>query len=821
MGVYADHFHALYDVLQKQHLLKAGRNSLGNEPVEARARELVQQFSGLLPTGFEDAYSAPLQKRLPALFAQLTAGNIDANFLETLCGPVYQLGDSALKKDLHRFLAVVADLYDSFLNHTKRRAVNVPLVERLPPVAVWQSSPAQGPFTLPVDEASKLIGATIGAVSLPHGFAGHPFLYAALTHETGGHDVIHADPGLMAQLQRGVYELFPDQRWLALLWDYWMDETAADVYGILNMGPAFAPSFAALIAVFLSGGGKGPAKLRTETGADETGALDVHPTDVLRIGVARGVVQALAGLSASARNQYASAFDDLIALAGDGSSGVQIQGNARGFDGRSLEFMNAYPLDEMLLAASRVGNYVATVKLDALDGHSIQDIETWGDSDESTAAAIGSKLLQGSSVVGAGDDAQLIAGLVQALMQRPDEATYKAATDLVNAALDDSFARDPYWGTAVKDRWVTKPSAARVLTPPPDRFAALVIDHNALEDKPELAMAGAMAAVARHRSNPVPWPDGKAPKVIESAPRDGAALTECDVVLFTYTADEGNALATLLTPGHLASPSSSTTDKPWHSYTHKFADYEADLVPRSSPALESRNLGTFMYVTIGKKTVLCFKSSLHLARDGQSMPVKKLVKQICSEAKPALFVTTGTAGGIGPRVRLGDAVASTRAKLDLVQKFKNNPANGKTFESTFQWHDPTVVDEVNKRLLEANASFLPTGVRGPKLFTDTTALNEPNVIVTTDGFLYDDAENTYHLQGQGCMVEMDDAVVALGISELTDHKPLWLAIRNASDPQMPAGASKESASQTYTKYGFYTSFTSVLGCWAAVLGGAY
>jgi hypothetical protein len=95
---------------------------------------------------------------------------------------------------------------------------------------------------------------------------------------------------------------------------------------------------------------------------------------------------------------------------------------------------------------------------------------------------------------------------------------------------------------------------------------------------------------------------------------------------------------------------------------------------------------------------------------------------------------------------------------------------------------------------------------------------DSNVNVTTDGFLYDNVQNTYHLQGLGCMVEMDDAAVGLAVQSIAKNRPNWLAIRNASDPQMTIGASKQESTDIYTRYGFYTSFSSVLACWACVLG---
>src|SRR5579862_5387563 len=100
----------------------------------------------------------------------------------------------------------------------------------------------------------------------------------------------------MQQLRKAVYSLFPteEEQWQGLLWDYWMDEAAADVYGLLNMGPSFAFNLAILLTVFIGQFQKPPAtkpSLRNASGAGDDNALDVHPTDLLRLALAQGVIQ--------------------------------------------------------------------------------------------------------------------------------------------------------------------------------------------------------------------------------------------------------------------------------------------------------------------------------------------------------------------------------------------------------------------------------------------------------------------------------------------------------------------------------------------------
>lgn len=230
--------------------------------------------------------------------------------------------------------------------------------------------------------------------------------------------------------------------------------------------------------------------------------------------------------------------------------------------------------------------------------------------------------------------------------------------------------------------------------------------------------------------------------------------------------------------------------------------------------MQARNLGKYFISKIGNQRVLCFKSSLHLARDTAALPVKDLFKQIALETGAKLIITTGTAGAIGPRLILGDAVIATKARFDCMRMLKNEPFNGQTFSSSYQLNLGTRLTTANQSLIPANVSHLPSLPRGPRIYTGDTILGEPNVIVTTDIFAYDDSTNHFQLQGKGSMVEMDDAVLGLACAELGNAAPDWLAIRNASDPQVGPDLTKADAAKIYEEYGYWTSLSSVIACWA-------
>lgn len=360
------------------------------------------------------------------------------------------------------------------------------------------------------------------------------------------------------------------------------------------------------------------------------------------------------------------------------------------------------------------------------------------------------------------------------------------------------------------------PAAHAIVTHDP--FAAMLIEHSTLDDLSHKAAAAETGAKAW---TDVPFPAGTAPSVLADAP--GLTLPSADAVLITYTTDEANAMAALLTPGFMAVPPSRSGAPGWTSYTNQYESYVPDLLPGKSPALDSKNLGLYKLIQIGAKRVVCFKSSLHLATDGKSIPLMRLTAQICQETGAKLVITTGTAGGIGSQVVLGDAAITTACRFDLVRLFSSEPYNGTTVRSSFQLSNTGYVTMANQNLIAANAGRLASSpippTRTPQISMGSAVFgSDPNVCVTTDGFLYDDAENTFGLQGLGCMVEMDDACIGMAVNGIGPNGPQWCSIRNASDPQMPSGATKTESSDIYAKYGFYTTFTSVLACWAVLMG---
>lgn len=464
MPVDSNQFLSLFQTLSQIDLFGAAGSTppIGSPPNTQKTLMAIKKGRSSFPAVFDDAYIQPLIAGLEKVF---TRTNDDPMTIETLAGAVYQHADQEAKSPLNRFLAVISDLYRSFLSKQKRAAAEFPVRETLPPLAMFQHDGSSGPFTIPCDDVQNLLGGKVGVVSLPATYAAHPFLWASLAHETGGHDVTHADETLLPELIEGVQAFFgggpisdfssiSQAQLMGLLWGYWMDEASADVYGTLNAGPEFGLNLIAFFAALnaRASGDASKPQLRSASGFDPSDPnrdLDVHPTDLLRPYLVMGVVDSLQGLSQSVRQQYIADLNTLAMQCANGATAVQLVGFIHSSQGVRIPLQQSFPLDQMQVAARQVGAFIASAKLDALGAHSIQDIETWDDMDEATAQRIAVSLTAGNPISGMGDDAQLLAGATLAALG--NAAQYEQINSALNDALDSSFANDPIWGTPQPD----------------------------------------------------------------------------------------------------------------------------------------------------------------------------------------------------------------------------------------------------------------------------------------------------------------------------------------------------------------------------------
>jgi hypothetical protein len=286
-----------------------------------------------------------------------------------------QRGERFEAKALGAFAEVASDLYDGFLSAEDRRGVNPPDREVDPPLVKF-GNPGAGPYTWPAD-ATASFGLRVAVISLPPSNARRGLLaWPALGHEDAGHDILHADVGLLAEVSDAVRAGLMAETGTASLAGYWadrIDETASDVCGILNAGPAAGIGligfFRGLGAAFGSA-----AKLRSVGPAG-----DPHPADILRGFLAASTVRLLefAGATAWADLIEAETEKDLATIR---------------LEGRKVEAKAAKKSAEV------VARVIVTQPMRSLEQHSLGDIQNWRDADEAIAQRLMGSLTTANAV---------------------------------------------------------------------------------------------------------------------------------------------------------------------------------------------------------------------------------------------------------------------------------------------------------------------------------------------------------------------------------------------------------------------------------------
>ena len=303
------------------------------------------------------------------------------------------------------------------------------------------------------------------------------------------------------------------------------------------------------------------------------------------------------------------------------------------------------------------------------------------------------------------------------------------------------------------------------------------------------------------------WPKGLAPKT-GAAPRGGkgSPLPRAEVLLVTWTVDEGHALSRVLTPG-------KDTRNDYRAYTHNYSSI-ARKMRNGCPARQAKRLGAYWTTTIGRTSVVVFKSDSHMSQDGPRLPNEDVWRQIITEVRPKLVITTGTAGGIGKLFEVGDVVVSPIVRFDCLRKFKKKPFHAAHYVSSpaNTAHFASV-----RTLMKVNAAQLPKdNTRLPKIVQVSTGALASSVL-TTDFFGFDTSNNRYGLQGLGAVSEMGDAVLGFVCSQMGAKAPRFLAVRNVSDPQIKAdGLTPKQqaalAAQIYKGFGRWSSVCSAIVC---------
>ncbi len=401
----------------------------------ASLRARLEQARAALPPAYREAVADPLLATLDRLgargYARVLAEDPDrvgeAALLLDVAQAVLQRGEGYEARATAAFQEVVSDLYDGFLSKEDRRGVKPPDHGVAAPLVRWGRADT-GPYTWPAT-ATAFLDVEAAVVSLPAPNASAGLLaWPALAHETAGHDLLEADAGLRDELA-GVVRQRLRAEGLGAVADYFaerIDETAADVLGVLNMGPAAAVG---LVGYFraLNGAAGGSPALRT-AGPEE----DSHPADLVRAYLAAETVRLLSF-------DGAAAWADRLVAEADRDLGRIRLGGVNVSPGIAKD------------AAAVVAKAIVRTKLAALEGNALGDIQDWRNEDERIVAALRTRIAgteaagtEGKYVKGAYAAHAVAAGVYEAVAgsTRPAEVMPRMVE-----VLADMHARNPAWAT--------------------------------------------------------------------------------------------------------------------------------------------------------------------------------------------------------------------------------------------------------------------------------------------------------------------------------------------------------------------------------------
>jgi hypothetical protein len=294
----------------------------------------------------------------------------------------------------------------------------------------------------------------MSVVSMPPAYSRNIALWSALGHETGGHAILHADDGLLREIGDivenkitnalkldGLYATVngrevPLATCASAYWKYTIDETASDVCGILNLGPAAGLGLATLII-----------PLRENKLSNIAPSADIHPIDSLRILLAADVVRQLPDLHLKRANAWADILEAMLKDYGDTEKKCFALYTET--SGNKIHWDDVMPYDGMRLTVTLVAEAIAFTSLNTLEGHHLSEINTWSNADEDLAWRVVEDLTGGKiPSIEKGPDGQdvyaahLLAGGVIASAK---SGKISETTKLTVNALNKLYDSNPVW----------------------------------------------------------------------------------------------------------------------------------------------------------------------------------------------------------------------------------------------------------------------------------------------------------------------------------------------------------------------------------------
>jgi hypothetical protein len=346
----------------------------------------------------------------------------------------------------------------------------------------------------------------------------------------------------------------------------------------------------------------------------------------------------------------------------------------------------------------------------------------------------------------------------------------------------------------------------------------------------------------------IPWPAKLAPL---AAPLTGytpgkkitgAVNAIADVLVVLYTELETQGFLEVFTGDNTWN---AERQKEWYGYAHNFAKIKPQIEGiNDDDGLKSGIFGYLNAFKVGSTNVVVYKSELHPKQNGTDLPFVAVLQQLITELSPSLVISTGTAGGVGSTLNLGDAVVVNAARFQCKSKYPMYPAiNTMSAAATLMTSDatvdPTYLEFAAKNLtklslpglakcyaeLQKSAGFewVHPNAAAPAIYFaggNPVPGPQPMATVSLDYFSSDDTSNSEGLQSLGIVNETDDAFLFFAISRISGVQPKWLSIRNASDPQIHSTPAKLAsvAGSIYGVYQYCTTLNSAFACWGVIAG---
>jgi nucleoside phosphorylase len=319
----------------------------------------------------------------------------------------------------------------------------------------------------------------------------------------------------------------------------------------------------------------------------------------------------------------------------------------------------------------------------------------------------------------------------------------------------------------------------------------------------------------------IPWPENMKPvgKPFATAPADTDSLPQVDVLVVTWTSGEARTFAQLATGNNF---------NDWVPYRNNVEHFIPMVTGDQAPFNDQQagenyyhTLGLYYPFQVGGISCLVMKSGLHMAYDGPAVPLVDFWLQIIAQAKPKMIITTGTGGGIGSVIQLGDVLIASNTRFDLAGILKGTPFEqkyGAALYPTSQLNESAINSLATSDLFAPNGQLLETPRTPVIIFPSAPNSN----LVSTDTFAFDDSTDYFGLQQLGTCCDMGDSTLGVAIQQLGTSAPLWTSIRNASDPQIAdpennINEAKQQAENIYEKYQQITTASSVIATMATII----